>query len=122
MRKKKNNWVGEFKLVMGQASPYLTVITALMMAATFYHTTLIEWASAINWYFPLWAFMSIIIVGGVVFLWYERKHMVGGFYEAVNEQVWNNPNPMKDKIKEIQVDMVKMQEDINKIKKSLEIK
>lgn len=115
MIKKKTNWIGEFKVVIGQAGPYLTIITALMMAATFYHTTLLEWMNAIGLYIPLWVFFVVIVVGGIVFLWYERQHMVGGFYEVVNDQVWNNPNPMRDKLEE-------MQEDINKIKEVLEVK
>lgn len=112
MIKKKTNWIGELKLVIGQASPYLTIITTLMMAATFYHTTLSGWLYYFGFNLSLWVFLTVLGIGGLVFLWYERKYMLGGYYEVFNEQVWNNDNPMRK-------DMEQMQEDINEIKSIL---
>jgi hypothetical protein len=114
INKKRTDWIGEFKVVIGQAGPYLTIITALMMAATFYHTTLIEWMNAIGWSVPIWIFLLVIVGGGVAFLWFERKYMVSGFFSAWTEQWWKNDNPMK-------TSMEKMEQDMAKIKKKLGI-
>jgi hypothetical protein len=115
MNKKQIDWIGEFKVVIGQAGPYLTIITALMMAATFYHTTLNEWMLALGWHIPIWIFFAVIIIGGVVFLWFERRYMVSGFFSAWTEQWWKNDNPMK-------TSMEKMERDMEKIKEKLDIK
>ena len=112
--KKKSNLVGEFKIVIGQAGPYLTVITALMMAATFYHTTLVDWMSSLGWTIPLWLFFLIIVTGGIAFLLYERRYRVNDYFSAWSEYWWNSNNPMKDS-------MEKQQGDIDRIKKKLEI-
>jgi len=114
MDKKKTNWIGEFKIVIGQAGPYLTIITALMMAATFYHTTLNEWMNAFGLHIPIGVFLGLIVVGAVVFLWYERKYQVGGFFSAWTAQWWINDNPMK-------ASMEKLEKDMEEIKKALKI-
>lgn len=117
----KSNWVGQFKIVLGQASPYLTIVTALMMAATFYHTTLIEWMGAIGWNIPLWVFLVVVIIGGVTFLLFERKHMVSGYFEAWTEHWWDNKNPMRQKMEKLSLDMDQMKVDMAEIKKVFEI-
>lgn len=112
--KSKSKWLGELKIVIGQAAPYMTIITALMMAATFYHTTLIEWLGVIGFGLPLWLFIAIAIIGGCTVIWFERKYMVGGYFESWTEQWWDNDNPMKKSMEELQADM-------RKVKKVLKI-
>jgi hypothetical protein len=105
-----SRWLGELKIVIGQAGPYLTLLTILMMAATFYHTTLIEWLGVFNINIPLWLFFTVIVVGGAIFLWLERKYMMGGYFDAWTEQWWGSENEMKNSMKKLQSDMDKIKE------------
>lgn len=117
----KSNLVGQFKIVIGQAGPYLTIFTTLMMAATFYHTTLIEWMGAVGLNIPIWVFLCVMIIGGAIFLLFERKHMLSGYFEAWTAQWWGNKNPMKQKMEELSTNIDEIKSDMDKIKKALKI-
>ena len=114
-----SRWFGDLKIVIGQAGPYLTLLTVLMMAATFYHTTLIDWLGAIKITIPIWVFFVVIIVGGGVFLWMEHKYMLGGYFDAWTAGWWNSKNEMKNSMERLQVDMDVMKSDMAEIKEML---
>lgn len=111
--KQKNvgGWYGMLKILAMQMSIYVSIATVVMMAATFHHTTLIQWLE--DWglpQIPVWLFFVILLAGGLLFLFIEYKFFLSSFYTAWNDQWWEHDNPMKTEIEQIKDNQKKIME------------
>ena len=87
-------WIGEFKETLAQAAFWVTPINFMMLAATFYFTTLRHIAP----WFTLPMFVVTAVVIGVSILIAEYKYMTPSIWAFRGRQMGlrNNPNEVED--------------------------
>ena len=92
-RQKLIPWVGEFKETLAQAMFWASIINFLMVAGTFYFTTLRHIAP----WFKLWMFIVFGAVGIVVIFVVEFKYVVPSIWAFRGRQMdLRNASPKKE--------------------------
>ena len=94
MKQVKIPWVGEFKETLSQTLWWGTVINSIMLAGTFYYTTLrFVWA-----WFDLPKFIVVVAVGLIVILIVEYKWIIPSIWAFRSKQMFEHESKITDKI------------------------
>lgn len=87
--------------VASQVAIFITVINLLMLAATFYETTLSVWMADAGIYVPFWIFMLVLIVGLMVVALLLYKYAIPSFFSAFNDQFYKHGNLLRQDMEDI---------------------
>ena len=94
MKQVKVPWIGEFKETLSQALWWGTVINSIMLAGTFYYTTLrFVWP-----WFDLTKFIAVVAVGIVVIYIVEYKWIIPSIWAFRSKQMFEHESKITDKI------------------------
>jgi hypothetical protein len=67
--------------IWGQVGSVAGAVNFLMMIGVFYTTT-----AKPNWLIPLWAYITVIVLGGVLVIGFIIKKGISGYYRFLSEQ------------------------------------
>ena len=115
-------WWGRFRFMFAHATFYVSMVSMAMLAATFYHTTLREWASL---YFGIemtfWMFVVGLVVTTALGIVAEFIISVPAIITVSNEQMYKHQSPIKDDFEDVKKKQVEHDKKLDKIMEHLGI-
>lgn len=103
---KKVPWVGGFKETLSQVLWWGTPVNFIMLAATFFYTTLREIAP----WFDFLYFILIVVIGVIIVFVLEYKFIVPSIWEFRGRQMFKYESEIKGKLDEIIERLGKLEE------------
>lgn len=115
-------WWGRFRFMFAHAVFYVSMVSLAMLAATFYNTTLREWASLyFGFEMTFWMFCAGLLIVIILGILVEFVLTVPAIIAVSNEQMYKHQSPIKDDFEEVKAKQLEQDKKLDKIIKHLEI-
>ncbi len=116
-------WWGRFRFMFAHAVFYVSMVSLAMLAATFYNTTLREWASLyFGFEMTFWMFCVGLVVVLIFGILVEFTFSVPAIIAVSNEQMYKHQSPIKTDFDDVKNKQIEHDKKLDKIMEHLGIK
>lgn len=116
-------WWGRFRFMFAHAVFYVSMVSLVMLAATFYNTTLREWASLyFGFEMTFWMFCLGLVIVVVLGILVEFVISVPALIAVSNEQMYKHQSPIKTDFDEVKKKQAEQGKKLDKIIEHMGIK
>ncbi len=115
-KQKPVRFIGVFRQVYGGASTWITLAIFIFSAISAWNTATLALLRGIFPWLNLYAFIGILIVGGVITLWLEYKFVQPSVMVYWNSMFYHHGNPMTKDLEELKNGQKRLEELLGEIK------
>lgn len=115
-------WMGAVQVQFTNSLIYVSVYNTIALSLTFWYAAGYQMAQEYAPWFSLWLYLTVLVACFAVTLFIDYKFMFPARIKYVNEQTCRHENPAMDKLREIENQLDRQHQDIQKIKRTLGVK